>query len=49
MPDQTTVDSERAHQTPAAASSPKALPLRRLWWAAILLLGLSVGAVGFTI
>jgi diguanylate cyclase (GGDEF)-like protein len=49
MLDQTTVDIERAQQAPIETPPPKALPLRRLWWAAIVLLGLSVGAVGFTI
>jgi diguanylate cyclase (GGDEF)-like protein len=48
MLDQKTVDVERA-QASIDTPSPKALPLRRLWWAAILLLGLSVGAVSFTI
>jgi diguanylate cyclase (GGDEF)-like protein len=38
---------ERA-QTPVDALQ-EAIPLRRLWWAAIVLLGLSVGAFGFTI
>jgi hypothetical protein len=49
MLDQTTVDIERAQQAPIETPPWKALPLRRLWWAAIVLLGLSVGAVGFTI
>src|SRR5262245_53803222 len=39
----------RAHEASTEAPSPKAIPLRRLWWAAIVLLGLSVGTVGFTI
>jgi diguanylate cyclase (GGDEF)-like protein len=49
MLDQTTADIERAQSAPTETPPPKALPLRRLWWAAILLLGLSVGAVSFTI
>jgi diguanylate cyclase (GGDEF)-like protein len=49
MLDQTTVDIERAQQAPIETPPPKALPLRRLWWAAIVLLALSIGAVGFTI
>ena len=28
---------------------PQSIPLRRLWWAAIVLLGVSASAVGFTI
>jgi diguanylate cyclase (GGDEF)-like protein len=49
MLDKTAVaDIERAHEAPAD-TLPKAIPLRRLWWAAIVLLGLSVGAVGFTV
>jgi diguanylate cyclase (GGDEF)-like protein len=42
-PDPSAVASPRL--TPAA----KSIPLGRLWWAAILLLGVSVGAVGWTI
>ena len=34
---------------PGASVFGRSIPLRRLWWAAILLLGLSVGAVGWTI
>jgi diguanylate cyclase (GGDEF)-like protein len=49
MLDQTTVDIERALQTSTDTPPPKALPLRRLWWAAIVLLALSIGAVSFTI
>jgi diguanylate cyclase (GGDEF)-like protein len=49
MLDNTAADTERAHEAPADASLPKAIPLRRLWQAAIVLIGLSVGAVGFTI
>jgi diguanylate cyclase (GGDEF)-like protein len=49
MLDQTTVDIERAQQAPIETPLPKVLPLRRLWWAAIVLLALSIGAVGFTI
>ncbi len=50
MLDQTAADIERAHGAPTETSpTPKAIPLRRLWWAAIVLLGLSIGAVGFTI
>lgn len=49
MLDQTTVDIERARPAPTETPPPKALPLRRLWWAAIVLLALSIGAVGFTI
>jgi diguanylate cyclase (GGDEF)-like protein len=46
----TAVNIERASEAPTDIhSSPKAIPLRRLWRAAMLLLGLSVGAVGFTI
>lgn len=33
----------------AARAVAETIPLGRLWWAAILLLGLSVGAVGWTI
>jgi hypothetical protein len=32
-----------------AGGSGRILSLRRLWWAAIVLLGVSAGAVGFTI
>jgi diguanylate cyclase (GGDEF)-like protein len=49
MLDNTAADTERAHQAPADASLPKAIPLRRLRQAAIVLIGLSIGAVGFTI
>src|SRR5262245_60927896 len=49
MLDQAAVDNQRAHKVPTGSPSPKVIPLRRLWWAAIILLGLSVGAVGFTI
>jgi diguanylate cyclase (GGDEF)-like protein len=49
MLDKSATDIERAEQASAAAPSPKVIPLRRLWWAAIVLLGLSIGAVGFTI
>jgi diguanylate cyclase (GGDEF)-like protein len=39
-----------AHKPQAATGgAPQSIPLRRLWWAAILLLGLSAGAVGWTI
>jgi diguanylate cyclase (GGDEF)-like protein len=49
MLDKTAVaDIKRALEAPAD-TLPKAIPLRRLWWAAIVLLCLSVGAVGFTI
>src|SRR5437879_7039116 len=34
---------------PASGVVAKTIPLGRLWWAAILLLGLSAGAVGWTI
>src|SRR5271155_3317132 len=34
---------------PAAGAVTKAVPLRRLWWAAILFLGLSASAVVWTI
>ena len=34
---------------PASGAAAKTIPLGRLWWAAILLLGLSAGAVGWTI
>lgn len=47
MLDKFAVDLERAHDASTDAA-PKAIPLHRLWWAAIVLLGLSVGAVGFT-
>ena len=53
------VDTVRVQSDLAQAAAPGAgattgtafqsFPLRRLWWAAILLLGLSVGAVGWTI
>ncbi|MPZ38117.1 MAG: EAL domain-containing protein [Rhizobiales bacterium] len=50
MLDNTAADIERASDAPTdAPSPPKAIPLRRLWQAAIVLLGLSLGAVGFTI
>ncbi len=49
MLDKSATDIERAEQASAAVPSPKVMPLRRLWWAAIVLLGLSIGAVGFTI
>ena len=49
MLDKTAADIDRALEAPTKAPTPKAIPLRRLWWAAIMLLGLSVGAVGFTI
>jgi diguanylate cyclase (GGDEF)-like protein len=49
MLDKSATDIERAEQASAAVPSPKVIPLRRLWWAAIVLLGLSIGAVGFTI
>jgi diguanylate cyclase (GGDEF)-like protein len=35
--------------TPAAGAPTRGIQLRRLWWAAILLLGASAGAVGWTI
>jgi diguanylate cyclase (GGDEF)-like protein len=34
---------------PASCAVAKTIPLGRLWWAAILLLGISAGAVGWTI
>src|SRR5580700_7187375 len=34
---------------PASGAGAAAIPLGRLWWAAILLLGISVSAVGWTI
>ncbi|HZO48321.1 MAG TPA: EAL domain-containing protein [Xanthobacteraceae bacterium] len=49
MQENSATDIDRALQAPVQAPSLKAIPLRRLWWAAIVLLGLSVGAVGFTI
>ena len=50
MLDKIASDIEHAYDAPTdTASALKPIPLRRLWWAAILLLGLSVGAVGFTI
>jgi diguanylate cyclase (GGDEF)-like protein len=49
MLDKTAADIERASEAPTDAPPPKAIPLRRQWWAAIVLLGLSIGAVGFTI
>ena len=49
MLDPSAADSERAHPAPTATPSLKPMPLRRLWWAAIVLLALSIGAVGFTI
>src|SRR6185295_9276315 len=49
MLDKFAADTARADDAPTETPSPKAIPLRRLWWAAIVLLGLSVGAVGFTI
>jgi diguanylate cyclase (GGDEF)-like protein len=42
-------DSSAAVSGPAAAPVIAALPLRRLWWAAIILLGLSASAVVWTI
>ena len=43
----------RSRTTPVSGSAggifSQTLPLRSLWWAAILLLGLSVGAVGWTV
>jgi hypothetical protein len=33
----------------SSAGGGRILSLRRLWWAAIVLLGVSAGAVGFTI
>ena len=33
----------------ARGEVPRSIPLRRLWWAAFMLLGLSTGAVGWTI
>jgi diguanylate cyclase (GGDEF)-like protein len=35
--------------SPAVDAATKTIPLGRLWWAAILLLGLSAGAVGWTV
>jgi hypothetical protein len=49
MLDKSATGIEQAQQTPVAAQAPQVIPLRRLWWAAIVLLGLSLGAVGFTI
>ena len=49
MLDRFAADTGRAHEASTETPSPKAIPLRRLWWAAIVLLGLSVGAVGFTV
>jgi diguanylate cyclase (GGDEF)-like protein len=50
MLDKTAGDIKRAYDAPTETRSAlKPIPLRRLWWAAILLLGLSVSAVGFTI
>jgi diguanylate cyclase (GGDEF)-like protein len=50
MLDKSAGNIERAKDAPTDTQSAlKPIPLRRLWWAAILLLGLSVGAVGFTI
>src|SRR5579862_5453945 len=34
---------------PAGGAVARTIPLGRLWWAAILLLGLSAGAVGWTV
>src|SRR5580692_4361769 len=42
-------DSSAAVSGPAAAPVIAALPLRRLWWATILLLGVSASAVVWTI
>jgi diguanylate cyclase (GGDEF)-like protein len=39
----------RSAAQPVPSIGLKSIPLRRLWWAAIVLLGLSVGAVGWTI
>src|SRR2546421_13001029 len=43
--------STRTFAPASSATSPVApsIPLRRLWWAAILFLGLATGAVGWTI
>ena len=50
MLDRIAADIEPAQEAPTDTRSVlKPIPLRRLWWAAILLLGLSVGAVGITI
>jgi diguanylate cyclase (GGDEF)-like protein len=49
MQENSATDIERAQTPVVAAQAPQAIPLRRLWWAAIVLLGLSLGAVGFTI
>src|SRR6187402_1507699 len=50
MLDKTAGDIRHAYDAPTdTPSALKPIPLRRLWWAAILLLGLSVSAVGFTI
>jgi hypothetical protein len=50
MHHKTISDVAYAHrESVAARSAPKPVGLRRLWWAAILLLGLSAGAVGVTI
>jgi hypothetical protein len=54
MPDRTRVASilpapAAPTSQPEASRSRRSIPLRRLWWAAILLLGLSAGAVGWTI
>jgi diguanylate cyclase (GGDEF)-like protein len=50
MLDRSADNIERAHEAPTGKQSAlKPIPLWRLWWAAILLLGLSVGAVSFTI
>jgi hypothetical protein len=50
MHDRTTTDIAFAQEPSADARwTTKPIALRRLWWAAIVLLGLSVGAVGFTI
>src|ERR1700685_1773690 len=42
-------DSAATVSEPAAAAVIQTIPLRRLWWAAILLLGLSASAVVWTI
>jgi hypothetical protein len=42
-------DSSATVSGPAAGAVIEAIPLRRLWWAAILLLGLSASAVVWTI
>jgi diguanylate cyclase (GGDEF)-like protein len=45
-----TFSSPIAHTSgPDASAFIRSIPLRRLWWAAILLFGLSAGAVGWTI